>query len=69
MLSVKLIEPSGHEQIYSVTHVTAVKDDLTGTYDVSAWRQNGDEPLSFGGHGDLYVMNENGKTVANYRLG
>jgi len=72
MLTVKLVEPNGHEQVYEVSEAWASPaKDPPGTHEVYATRvdSKGDHPLHFGGSGSVYVMNANGATVAKYTLG
>jgi hypothetical protein len=70
MLTVKLVEPNRHEQVYEVSEVWAVPaQNPPGTHGVYATREHGGDPMHFGGSGSVYVMNANGATVAKYTLG
>jgi hypothetical protein len=75
MLTVKLVEHNGHEQIHEVKQVWSTpnpeRDQIEGPHGacrVSATKNN-DEVLSFSDYGVLYVMNEGGQTIAKYWLG
>jgi hypothetical protein len=67
MLSIKLIEPNGYENIREVTEVWTSPSDPT--VKVLARPADGGETLQFGGPGTLYVMNSAGETIARYPLG
>jgi len=70
MLTVKLVEPSGHEQIYEAEQVWAEPAQEPGSSHVyAAPGMDKINPIRFGGPGMLYVMNENGRTIARYVLG
>jgi len=72
MLTVKLVQHDGHEQIYPATHVVAnpVYGSKDGAMRVDAWQGvPGEEPLHFASYGALYVMNQAGQTIAKYWLG
>jgi hypothetical protein len=71
MMTVKLIEPSGHEQIYAVKSIATERNLEYGpnAVKVYAWTYCDDEPLRFGSNGTLYVMNNAGQTIAKYWLG
>jgi len=76
MLTVKLVEPSGHEQVHEVSKVWAEHNpDFEGVslpfpvFVVLTAVHNSDAVLTFSGCGTIYVMNDNGATVAKYFLG
>jgi hypothetical protein len=78
MLTVKLVEHNGHEQIYSATHVWAepsAEQPKIGTTRMDVYANvepvpvNLLNPLRFANYGIVYVMNEAGQTVAKYWLG
>lgn len=67
MLTIKLIEPTGHEQIREAKEVwTSPSDDYIR---VLARPADDGDTLQFSGPGTLYVMNSAGETVARYILG
>ena len=77
MLTVKLVEPNGHEQIHEVEQVwTNAREDSVSTDGnqyptVYAAPRKNEEPLRFSSSvvgTMLYVMNDNGKTIARYEL-
>lgn len=69
MLTVKLVEPSGHEQIYEAKRVWSDRaPGSAGACLVMAETADGNT-LSFGTYGDVYVMNGHGSTVGAYYLG
>ena len=71
MLTVKLVQYDGHEQIHPAKRVWA--DDMpengVNAKRVYALVEDGAEPLTFQGYGAVYVMNSSGATIANYFLG
>jgi hypothetical protein len=68
MLTVKLVEDNGHEQIHEVESVSADPIPNSHCHEVSGFRTD-EHPLNFGAtEGYLYVMNEDGKTISRYRL-
>lgn len=73
MLTVKLIEPNGHEQIHEALSVwtrepTGKEVCAPGQHLVSFLDANTGLPVHFGVYGAVFVMNREGKTVASYRL-
>jgi len=69
MLTVKLVEHDGHEQIYEAQHVwveTQARED--GGKTVCAETES-HGLKKFSDYGDIYVMNDKGQTVAKYFLG
>lgn len=73
MLTVKLVEDTGHEQIHpNIQTVTASPNRALGAsaMSVTAWRTaEDDHPIQFGSSGTVYVMNEQGSTISRYWLG
>ena len=74
MLTVKLVEHNGHEQIHEVQGVSSEPNpERTKLENHSAWRvyarKLDGECLTFVNYGVLYVMNDAGQTVAKYWLG
>lgn len=70
MMTIKLVELNGHEQIRSVKTVAASPSPENGanTYRVSGWDQE-DLHWEFEKYGNVYVMNDAGQTVSRYWLG
>lgn len=70
MLTVKFID-RGREQVIQATNVEAepAPDLGAGCVRVRAWVAPGMPAVEFSGSGSIYVMNDAGRTVANYRLG
>jgi len=71
MLTIKIRRPDGSEWVEEVSSVSlnTLKQSPTGRPSVSMFR-HGKEPLCMDiFEGMVYVMNENGSTVANYDLG
>jgi hypothetical protein len=69
MLTVKLVEHNGHEQIYPADEVWADPPrDKDGKQDVHA-RLPDLSVKHFANYGVVYVMNSHGATVAKYWLG
>ncbi len=65
MLTIRHIEPgSGYEAIYETK---AIWREPSAPGDVFAETGRGEEPLRFG-TGSVFVMNDNGKTIAVYYL-
>lgn len=69
MLTVKLIEHNGHEQIHEVKQVWAEPAEDKIYMNVFATPATEGEPLRFSNYGAVYVMNEAGRTVGSYFLG
>lgn len=73
MLTIKLVENNGHEQIHpDIQTVTADPNRGLGggAMSVTAWRTaEDDHPIQFGSNGTVYVMNEHGSTISRYWLG
>jgi hypothetical protein len=71
MLTIKLIESKGHEQVHPVKRVTADPNPANGpnAFTVHAWPLDSEEPLMFQSNGTVYVMNDAGQTVSKYWLG
>jgi hypothetical protein len=70
MLTIRHVESCAHEQIFQVTDVSYQPENAGGTTapeTVFGYREPG-HPLQFT-DGLIYVMNDNGKTVAKYDLG
>lgn len=67
MLTVKLVEPNGHEQIHEVKNVWTSPNDPNTK--VLAELSDGSRTLQFGTLGTVYVMNGEGNTIAKYNLG
>ena len=67
MFSIKVIEDDGHEFVKSEVRTVAFNPP---TQDAQAslfvWYK--DEPTETFLSGTIYIMNENGKTVADYRI-
>lgn len=74
MLTVKLREHNGHEQVHTAEKVWAEPNPERGH---DAYRVHAQPPgahpdsqlLHFADYGVVYVMNDNGATVAKYWLG
>jgi len=65
MLTVKLVEAGGHEQIREAKNVwTSPEDDGA----VRIEEPDGSSVAFGGGDGTLYVMNEAGHTIARYHM-
>ena len=69
MLTVKFIEPNGHEQICEAKTVWTEPHPGSDFPQVYVPQGPGEHPLVFDNYGDVYVMNEGGKTIAHYDLG
>jgi hypothetical protein len=67
MLTVKLIEHNGHEQIHEAMEVWS--EPAPGGVTIVHARKPDGEALHFASYGRLYVMNDGGQTVASYHLG
>lgn len=69
MFSIKVIEDDGHEFVKSEVRTVAFNPpEIETGSDASLFVWYKDEPAETFLSGLIYVMNENGKTVANYRL-
>lgn len=66
MLTVKLVEPNGCEQIHEVKNVWTSPNDPS--IKVLAELSDGSRTLQFGTLGIVYVMNGEGNTIARYDL-
>jgi len=72
MLTITHVEPGGHQSVRQVKWVSydPIADEVTAGMAVMGERnEDGETNHVFGGGGTVYVMNENGKTVAKYDLG
>lgn len=70
MLTVKLVEPNGQEQLWEAEHVW-VEPTGKGNHKVRfTWHSAsvGEITSGIGTNGNVYVMNSQGKTVARYTL-
>lgn len=68
MMSVKHVTESGEEFVYPTTHVNfvpAAAKNCAPAWD-SVWRYDGDGRSHEMSEGNVYVMNEMGRTVARY---
>jgi hypothetical protein len=70
MFTIKIVEPSGLELIKQVKAVMFMPDSKSQLgKDCVTYFETGDEPKAPDIYeGDIYVMNENGNTVADYHL-
>lgn len=69
MFTVKVIEDDGSEFVKSDVRTVAFNPPVMETgKDASLFVWYKDEPAETFVSGKIYVMNENGKTVADYRL-
>lgn len=73
MFSVKVIHPSGSESVFQARHIILEPASPTLRKRVDFYDEHY-EPINVGGlnyveYGTVFVMNDNGKTVANYWLG
>jgi hypothetical protein len=70
MLTVRIIYPDGMESIKEVrtVMVNPPKQSPTGAAMVTFWRPDKDSEPEDVLEGDVYVMNENGKTIASYNI-
>ena len=70
MLTIKHIEMDGHESVMSAVSVSfnAEKNELTGFGSPGPDEGSRKDGVIVYGSGHIYVMNENGKTVAAYNL-
>ena len=68
MFTIRIKDASGHEWVKEATSVSFRPSDTDGE---SCWVTcfYADEAPEDIDEGDVYVMNENGKTVADYHLG
>jgi hypothetical protein len=70
MFTVKIIKPSGEQQLYDAEFVSY--SPFTNNRDVAEekveFKIRGDPTTYQVVDGEVYVMNENGKTVADYHL-
>lgn len=69
MLTIKMVEPNGKIFVRKVCHFAFFEkcDTPDGTPAITFWLpENGGMVNVFSG--DVYVMNENGKTVADFHL-
>lgn len=69
MFTVKLIDSMGDEYIYQTQHVSTKTNRETGLIQSLFFRDSSGDDLEFQGSHQVYVMNENGKTVAKYSMG
>lgn len=72
MLTIKHVESQGHETIHQARTVSYQPKDANGALGTPEIVFGFDSPgmdggLQFG-DGTVYVMNDNGKTIATYRL-
>lgn len=69
MLTIKIVEPSGEEDVLEVTHIARRKcsDTPAGLPAITYWLPNDGGSVNLF-EGDVYVMNENGKTIAVFHL-
>ena len=69
MFSIKVIEQDGHEFVKSDVRTAAFNPPIMETgKEASLFVWYKDEPAETFSSGKIYVMNENGKTVADYEL-
>lgn len=70
MLTLKLVEPNGHEQMYEAEKVWTEPVEHGNHLVYFRWKslQEGLVTSCFGSHGQVYVMNSEGKTIARYTL-
>lgn len=69
MLTVKHVEPTGHETIHEATDVSSAPADRFGEAVNRVFYTRANSEVEGITSGTVYVMNEAGKTVAVYRLG
>lgn len=69
MLTVKLIESNGYEQVRQAHIVERSFSDDLGRYEIIAYdNEDAEGRTIFGREGVVYVMNDKGQTVAKYDL-
>ena len=70
MLTVKLVEPNGNEQMWEVEQVWAVPVGHGDHAVRFLWRslEQGCLTTCLGTYGNVYVMNSEGKTISRYTL-
>lgn len=71
MLTVKVIDKEGNENLYQTKHVYVgtEKSENTRRQSFLSFQEEGNADIQVSGYAIVYVMNENGKTVADYLLG
>lgn len=74
MLTIKHIEPTGHETIWPAIRVTYQPESDFERAPPKMWIDRMGErglvdTIDIGSAGSFYVMNEQGKTIAKYDLG
>jgi hypothetical protein len=68
MLTIKVIKPSGEQQLNEVEWVVYHPADKPGSSETVEYKKPLDPYFYLVGEGTVYVMNESGKTVADYHL-
>jgi hypothetical protein len=70
MLTIKIISEKGEQTIQEVKYVKAHPDpECSSSYkSVTYWETGNDPDRLLIMSGQVYVMNENGKTVADYKI-
>ena len=66
MFTIKIIKPSGEQQLYEVEWVAYHPQSKTGSVETVEFKKPLDPSLYLVDDGEVYVMNSNGKTVADY---
>lgn len=66
MLTVKLIDEHGQQEVFEATQVALVNPENAHTSDEKELRITHDGGVTIVSSGQVFVMNSNGKTVADY---
>lgn len=68
MLTIKIIKPSGEQSLYEAEWVVYHPADKLGSSETVEYKKLLDPSSYLVTDGKIYVMNENGNTVADYHL-
>lgn len=69
MLGIKIVLPNGGESVFEANRVELASDEFSQSSDdkvLFLYRNDGIVKIE---SGDVYVMNSNGKTIADYHFG
>ena len=66
MFTIKIIKPSGEQQLYEVEWVAYHPPDKLGSTETVEFKKPLDPCLYLVDNGEVYVMNSSGSTVADY---